>query len=607
MSEIDGVDVSALVDGDDDSEDVGDDDMADYDLSANKVRDLVHYVRSNTIRNEKQFILATLGYVTGYMAENDHFCAGVLIGTSSSGKTHLQGNIEALFPPDHMYRATSGTDKSLIYDDAWEDAHIASLDELQKPSEQLIEFLKSVHGDDDAFEYKITAGDAGDGAERDVDTIVRSAMPYWFLYAQYEPDFEMWNRLMKVPVHESESKNRAVFRMVGDIRHIQIGDDENEYNYDFTAGTAALQKHIASIPEETTGYVALPNGQNVKDWAVADVIEPIFNHSRSESNRAYSMVYNLIRASALLNYPDRVTREVEFPDGEVHEAVIAEAQDVANVLACRDVLLATTHELDRKKKAICKAMKAKGTANEARIADIQEYMRESDAPLVKRTELEHILEDLRDNYLVYIHRDAGENNEDIYEFLGYAELGEARVQQYADQFANTEDPITGRNFLDAHEDIVADIKPSAADFMEDASADVSAGSTGGQQFLGGSEPSIDLAPHEERVRQHVKDALDGETVDGLDDIPLEQFLGLVPLGEDTTGFDPEGTILDPEHDVWYQMDKPESWVKREKDARREVERAIRRLIDERVILAETTEEKGEVVEADVQVLAKEDL
>lgn len=574
-----------------------------YELSDNVVEDLVAYTRANTIRNEQQFVITVLGYLSGYFDDINHYVAGVLIGTSSSGKTHLQGTVEDLFPGDHMYQATSGTDKSLIYDGSWEDAYIASLDELQKPSEQLIEFLKSVHGDDDQFEYKITAGDAGDGADRDVDTIIRTAKPYWFLYAQTEPDFEMWNRLLKVPVHESESKNRAVFRMIGDIQDIQIGDDDHTYNFQFEDGTQALQQHIASIPEQAPGHVALPNGQNVRDWAVADVIEPIFNHGRSESNRAYGMVYGLIRASALLNYHEREIRDVEYASGEVHESIIVEPQDVANVLACRDVLLATTHELDRKKKAICQGISTKGGAmNEASIARIQEYLHESDAPEIKRGELENVLDDLQENYLVYKHERAGQNGEHIFEFLGYAELGMSNAPEYESLFGNTHDPIRETAFLESHEQRRRELRPSAEDFVADA--DVSADDSGGQRTLGGTDDTdLDLRPHEAVVHEELQATLDGETITNLE-IPVEKMIGLVDLDEDvsTIDIDRDGTILDPDHEAWYQRDKPDTWVDDEGEAEKEVQKAISRLVEEKVVLAEKEyDDTNRVVEADISV------
>ncbi len=582
---------------------------ADYELSDNVAEDLIKYVRSNTIKNEQQFLVVALSYLTGYFEDNSNFVCGVLIGTSSSGKSHLQGKVENLFPDDHMYMATTGTEKSLIYDGSWNDSYIASMDELQKPGETLIEFLKSVHGDDEQFEYKVTAGDAQDGKDRDVDTIIREAKPYWFLYAQYEPDFEMWNRLLKVPVYESETKNRAVGAMKFDHEHLSLGEDDDvEYNYDFEEGEKALQKHVLDVCREAPKHAVLPTGGPEYSWDVWDVFEPIFQHKRSESNRIYSMVNNLVRASAMLNYKNRETKQIKV-DGEWVQAVVAEPQDAANILACRDALMSTTHELDRKKKVILTALETKGgTSNEANIKQIQEYIRESDSVEVKRTEMQHILDDLADNYLIYKHERAGDNNEHIYEFLGWGELRHARILDYPDHFKNCTNPITGQDFIEFHKEQKESLEANAADFMNGAESEVTSG--GGQKTLGGgsSGRDVDLTEYEENVRQHVYDALNGEHVTGLDNIPLEKFLGLVDLDDEVENFDPDGTILDPDHDVWYQPDKPDDWIVTEREARREVERSIRKLISERVILAPNKEtEKGEIKEAEITVLSENDL
>ncbi len=51
----------------------------------------------------------------------------------------------------------------------------------------------------------------------------------------------------------------------------------------------------------------LPNNSEQFDWAVWDVLELIFKHSRSESNRVYDMVANLVKASAMVNFHSRET------------------------------------------------------------------------------------------------------------------------------------------------------------------------------------------------------------------------------------------------------------------------------------------------------------
>jgi hypothetical protein len=231
----------------------------DYQLSDNVVEDLVRYTRSKTVKNEEQFVLTALSHISGFMESPRHYVSYVLIGTAGSGKSHLQNTVEDLFPDSYLYQATSGTDKSIIYDDGWEDAYFASLDELQKPSDELIEILKSLHGgEDEEFRYKIT-GD-GQGADRQVDEIVREAVPFGFLYAQYEPDFELWDRLIKIPVHESKEKNDGVAATQWDHSMVSFGDDNKEYMKDFADGEEALRQHIMDLPKDAR--VKIPAGED---------------------------------------------------------------------------------------------------------------------------------------------------------------------------------------------------------------------------------------------------------------------------------------------------------------------------------------------------------
>ena len=610
------------------SVDTTDVDDPDTGLSSNVARDLVHYVRSSTIRNEQQFLLATLGYISGYQDDPEHFISGVLIGTSSSGKSHLKRKIDSLFPEDDLYHTSSGTEKSMIYDEEWDESNIVSMEELQQPPEALIEFLKAVHGGDEKFEYKTTQGSVRDGFE--TKTITKESKPYWFTYARLDADFEMWNRLLSIPVHESESKNRAVGAMSFDHHHIEIGDDDVEYGFDYGRGTKQIQEHIIDIRDRAPGHVVLPNGGDEFDWDVWSVVEPIFNHSRSEVNRVYTMVANLIRASALLNFKDRQLEEIHLSDQGTVDAIIAEPQDVANVLACREALLATTHEIDKKKRAICTAIDVKsGNANEIEgVNPILEYLTESDAPEVKKSELESILEDLQDNYLINIHEGAGESGDDIYEFLGWDELGFARVKEHGDLFDSSFDPITGQPFTDSHEEMRERLDTDASELMSQAasvssqggvsgrSKPASAGSsssvtedgnTGLDAFGAGNDPMDDvtLTPVEETVMDFATSLLDGERIEDLTEVPVEAFVGLVPIDQpDKPRKDPDGTLLDPDHSLWTQPDKPDDWVQSEQDARREIKMAVKSLIDNRVIRFETIHEKrdGEPVDATLAVV-----
>lgn len=604
----------------------------DYDLSENVAYDLVRYVRSNTIRNEQQFLMVALGYLTGYFTNNDYYVSGVLIGTSSSGKTHVQNQIENLFKASHMYQATTGSDKALIYDGEWENAYIASLDELQKPSDTIIEFLKSVHSDDDEFEYKLTPDSAEKRENEEIETITRTALPYWFLFAQFDTDFEMWNRLMKVPVHESESKNKAVGALSHDHYYVQIGDDDTEYGFDFDAGTRALQSHIASIPRniesgEIPGRVFIPNGDPEAfdrsgpecdatggfEWDSYEVLKPIYNHGRSESNRVYDMVTNLVRASALLNYQNREIRYLDVPNHQAGEYIIAEPQDVANILSCREAMLATTHELDDKKRKICSAIEFNtGANNEADMATIVDGLDETDMSMLSRTELRNHLEKLHENYLIEINRDGAENGSgDTYIFHGWGELGFANIFEHEQLFDDTFDPISGDNFITAHEQLREELEDSGQDLTKGAETDISSNTNTQRTLSGGSTRNIDLDPHEEAVRSHAVDAIDGVRISELDSVPVEGMLGLTdPTDPDRGEIDIANTPLDPTHGCWYQPNKPDDWITNEKDARRAVKNAIRNLIEKRVIIYDevhSVNKSNEPVDVTFAVLGEEDI
>jgi hypothetical protein len=578
----------------------------DYQLSDNVIDDLVDYSRSCIVRNEQQFVLTALGYISGFFESPKHFNSGVLIGTAGSGKSHLQNKIEKIFPDEYMYEATSGSEKSIIYDDSWEDCYVASLDELQKPSAEIIEILKSLHGgEDEEFRYQVT-GD-GRGADRDVDEIVRSAKPYWFLYAQMEPDFEMWDRLIKVPVHESKQKNEGVLRTQWDHQFINFGDDDSEYMYDFEEGRKALKDHMRNIPKES--WVKIPAGEDEFGWDAVEHARHIFDIARSETNRVSGMVANLVRASALLNYKNREKMTVRMQDG-VKEAYIAEPQDLANVLACREVLLATTHQLDRKRKAICVAIEqAGGTQKAAEIHRIQDYLRKTDESFVKRSQIEAMLGDLQDNYLVEKLERAGENGRHKYQFLGWHSLGKFEINDdFKDVFSTSHDPFTGDEFIDTARNINDDLTPKASDFMGEDDVTVESDSKQQQRTLTDDSSDdvveVDLAPHEEAVRAALKENLDGERVENLDEREpsIKQLVGVVPMGPDAVEDEHsvDGTLFDPEHEVW--QSGPDGWVESPQDAEKEVDKAMRRLAKDGVFRTSTTKSRaGEPLVMEVTV------
>lgn len=586
----------------------------DYELHDNVAKDLVKYSRSCIAKNEPQFLLVTLGYLSGLFEDPGHYISGVLIGTSSSGKTHLQDKVEKLFPEDWLYNFTTGSDQTLAYDEEWDERLIASLDEMNKPSEELIEILKSLHGDDEVFKRKVVQDWQADDPEDRMEELERHAMPYWFLFAQYDSDFELWNRLLKVPVHEGKAKNRAVLRMQFDHHNIEFAESDHTYDFEFTDGKRALQDHIRSIRDEfpSGAWVKLPAGEEeYGGFDIADIVEPIFDVQRSETNRVAAMVANLIRASALLNYKNRQVKKVHVPNKGVKDAIIAEPEDVANILACRDILKATTHELDRKKQAICTALKAKGGAdNRADIPEVMDHLRKTNAPIVKRTQVEKLLNQMIENYLIEKHEGSGTNGRNEYEFAGWHNLGRINIDNdFKERFAGIEDPIEQGNFIELVREQNENLEPGPSDFFGSTEVDsVGKNQKGGQATLDSTQESIELKPYQEAVRERMYETLDGETIDIADREPsYYEMLGVLPLGEEPENPDVDGTVFDPDHAIW-NTQETQSWVRDEEDAFDAVDDTLAELNKKGVFkMTPVDKEGGQPTKVRVDVKDEDDL
>lgn len=587
----------------------------DYQLHDNRLRDYVNYCRSGTIRNEQQFSLLMLSYASGLQSDPHGFISSVLIGTSSAGKSHIKQEAEELLEKLTVYSSDSGSDKSTIYSDKWDISDVASMGELQQPPEELIEFLKRVHGGDEEFEYSVTKGSVRDGFEE--ETFVKKALPYVFTYAQFDPDFEMWNRLLKISAHESESKNRAVMRMAFGQDSISI-DSNVSYGYDFEAGTQELIDHIGRVKTEAPDLWAMPAETPGEDVPIVDILEPMFNHSRSESNRIYWMVANLVGASALVNYQNRDIVAQRY-DGRDVGAVAVAPQDVANIIRMRPALLATTHELDDRKRAVLQAIRDKGGkySEVDGLNPIREWLSNSDAPEVKQTELRNILRDLEANFLVDINEGGGDQG-DLFRAYQLDQLGTPNVDEHAEYFEDCTDPLTGRPFMEVWpeqrdrsltdaQELLAGGDVSSDDerrTVDTGGSDDTSNDGGLSQFSSTDNSGVELTQTEQALSDECLENIDGVRIPDLRDVSIEAFLGLVdPQDPDMSGISTDGTLLDPENDLWDRSDRGDTWVDLKKDARRELTGAIESLVSKEVITFETIHERidGKVVDADITV------
>ena len=544
-------------------------------LSDNKVEDLVRFTRGNVICNEEQAMFLVLTWLTGWMDDRHNYANTVTIGSSGGGKSHLDDNMRKILPNTANYEATAGSDKSFLDDDDWEGTLVATLDELNKINEDILEYIKTVSADEE-YRYKRTVRDQDSRTDFDTVTITKEAKPVTFLYAQHGMDNEMSNRLFKNYVDESESIHRAIGRKEAGHQEIQIEDtdDDIEYIYETDELEDALRTHIASIPTES--YIELP------EW-VWYACEPIFNHSRTEVNRIYGMVFNFIRASALLNYDNR------RGDGSEDDPFVAEEQDVVNVLSARKTLTGTTHELEPRKWAIIEAIREQsgyegggGCTRE----DIHDYLDSSgnDAIDIKKNKLKPLIEELEDNYVVKAHRDRKPYE---YEFNTLAKLGtpECVFDEWDVDLRDVTDPVHNQPFGETIKEF-EDFKQSKGRLdTSDSSQTASEDSQGQSTFDEGNTLDVDLDPTERAVHAAMKESIDGTVVKFTDDgedekepFSKEHAIGLVePNEEIPLDLDTEGSLLDPEHDVWDRHDKDDEWVTNQTDCETHVEDAIKSL------------------------------
>jgi len=278
-------------------------------------------------------------------------------------------------------------------------------------------------------------------------------------------------------------------------------------------------------------------------------------------------------------------------------------------------LLATTHQLDRKRKAICLAIdEVGGTRRTAPIKhpkdrdgqpkSIMGYLRKTNASFVKRPEIEAMLTDLQDNGLVEKLQGAGDQGRNLYQFQSWQSLGKFQIgEQFKEIFSESVDPFNGRPFVETARRLNDELTPSSSDFINESEVTVE---TNNQSTLGSSstedKAAVELAAHERLVAEMVRDTLDGEVIDGLDEHEPSnrEMLGLVELGESDDSADLDGTILDPEHAVWNHG--PDDWVTTVTKAESEVENAMRTLTQEGVFRTSTTESRaGQPVAMEVTV------
>lgn len=630
-------DIAALQQAIDETETDGTDE-----LSENVAEDIVHVTRGNVICNEQQTFIIHTALKTGWMWSSDRQVNTMITGPSAAGKSISQEAATDILPMEQAYTATNTSSKGVLDDSSWEEALFAPLDEWQKIPQELTELIKSVSGGaDDRYEYVRSKSGSSDGDEREARRIVKKAKPYNFLYAQHALDHELSTRLVFLPIDDDQHIRDAIIRKEAGHTEITVDGHADNYIYPTTNTEKALREHYRGLPTEMDDDDNLRGSIDVElpPW-VHYTVEPIFDKSRTETNRVASQVYNLIRGATLDNYHQRETIETTV-DGKELKAYVAEPQDVANVLSCRETLLATTHRLTPQKMMLLDALRAhegigesgSDGSNGVTLQTIREWLDDKSVVSVPRKDkMRDMLAELENQFYVSIHeRAAPDGSSHLYEFESLRDIGVPRLHglhqhmtddeiarshdldssiDLEDPFADATDPFRAQPFAETVQEMREELTEDAMDVakkkeeahaahMSDGDADdyldAAMEGQGGLDEFGDdeeSDPTDDLNPTETTVYEMLKDEADSGTF--TPDAEEFHLLGVASEPKDLTEVDLRGTIYDPEHELWDRVDKPDEWVSTQADAEREIESATKELQQKGLLVLQMDDDESAV-------------
>jgi hypothetical protein len=602
-------------------------------LSDNVAEDIVYVTRGNVIGNEQQTYIIHTGLKTGWMWSSDRQVNTIITGPSAVGKSVSQGGATDMLPMEQAYTATNTSSKGVLDDSSWEESLFAPLDEWQKIPKELTELIKSVSGGaDDKYEYVRSKSGSNDSDEREARRIVKKAKPYNFLYAQHALDHELSTRLVFLPIDDDQHIRDAIIRKEAGHTNISVDGHANDYIYKTTTREKALREHYRGLPTEMDDDDNLRGSVDVElpPW-VHYAVEPIFDVSRTETNRVASQVYNLIRGATLDNYHVRDTIEKTVDSKEL-TAYVAEPQDVANVLSCRETLLATTHRLTPQKRMLLDALRAHEGIGESgsdgasgvTLQTIREWLDDKSVVSVPRKDkMRDMLGELENQFYVSIHeRAAPDGSSHLYEFESLRDIGVPRIHGLAEHmsdeeiersrelnhgidletpFAEATDPFRDQPFHETVAELRDELTEDAMDVArkqeeawaqdvtdgEEDNALTAAMGTSGDEGLGAFSEDDDvdvteeLSPTETAVYEQLRAEADGNEF--TEDAEEFHLLGVASEPQDLTEIDVTGTLYDPAHELWDRVDKPDEWVSTQSEAEREIEQATKALQQEGIL------------------------
>jgi len=611
-------------------------------VSENVADDIVYVSRGNVIANESHTLLSTFCYVTGWMYEMTRFDNSVLIGPSSGGKTQVQKCAKELVPAERKFSRTNASGQALLESDEWDYALVAPMDEYDKIGSEIREFMKSMAGEDEGMSRERSVKDSDSDTGFDTATLSSNPMPFQFLYATDNAgkaglDNELANRMIELYVEDNIHIREAIARKNHGHMGIEVKGYPHSYVYETDQREATIREHIRSMPTYTydgegedthgVGYEGRRGGLYVEepDW-VYYATRPIYNFKKTYTNRVSNQVANLFAASCALNYKNRRTTTVRRHGDDV-QAYVIEPQDVVNVLSCQPTLLATTHKLDPRKRAVLEAVnRTSGMSQDGwtTLDNIREWLDDNDKPLPSESVMRNILKDeLREDWFIRVNEGAGPSGADLFKprtesgvqtprthnLDEYAEMLDnvALESDYVDldrPFADCTDPIRNQPFEDTVDqfdveiaggtETTSDESMSAGAAMGGGNSSDDSGSSANAQATISGETVTETEEIEREgepsgvVEQWLTDRLE-DTV-GTEGEPfashhnVAHYADIVGKNEDNpTEGDITDTVLDPNHELWDHDSFADDRVIDSNDALGELQTALIELEEKQII------------------------
>jgi len=637
----------------------------DVELSENVAEDYVEYHRGNAIGHEEEGWLMYLSELTGWV--NDKNCHNNVIGQGppGSGKSLTKNITSNILDDRDTYTKTDASSNAILDSVEWDLALAAPLDEYDKVDKAIVEVLKSSNPEDDGYTKDRNVEDSDAAGGYSPTEVSADANPWVLLYAPSSKkggiNDELEDRALILYFSNDKHTRRGIGRKEFGHDGIELAGDEYEftYEYDTHALAARLRQRVRELPVENH-YEVVETDDGEEERLVSRTgdthifmpmwvwyaAEPIFNLDEDHTNRVYGLVSNLIQSSALLNHDRREKTEIEVyldedsTETETREAVVVDAQDVANVLSCYPTLLSTTHQLTPLKRHILDAVEATTPITDGdgtTVKDVRNWLAENNIPHPTEQTLRSKLDELAENYYLHKWENAagGRGGGHLYEQRDEGALQTPRVHNLddvaqridgldlpvdecvdidpSDPFDGCNDPIRDQPFKQTIEEFEVQFSSEstaatteAADYMggnphdsSDDTTDSASDSSGGQASLGdvssdgvGSpsggeeDDSVELEPDGEPsnpTQQYVYEHTETETTFGPQDGVLN-FLGVINPQTKWQAEDLSDTVCDPGHELWQDRpDMTDDRVISEPDARSELEDAYKELVQMDVI------------------------